>query len=47
MKRMMPLLGAAALALLALRFTRLDESRKRFIIHLAKQAPYLPGRYYA
>jgi hypothetical protein len=47
MKRMMPLLGAIAIALLALQFTRLDKSKKRFIMHLLKQAPYLPGRYYA
>ena len=25
----------------------LDESRKRFLIHLAKQAPYTPFRYFA
>jgi len=32
---------------LAFKVTQLDESKKRFIIHLAKQAPYLPGRYFA
>jgi hypothetical protein len=37
----------ALLAGLAFQFTQLDESQKRYIIHLAKQAPYLPGRYYA
>jgi hypothetical protein len=47
MKRMMPLLAVTAIALLAFQFTRLDDSRKRFIMHLLKQAPYLPGRYYA
>ena len=47
MKKMMPLLAVAAAALLALQFTQLDESKKRFILHLLKQAPYLPGRYYA
>jgi hypothetical protein len=44
---MMSLLGVAAIALLALQFTQLDDSKKRFIVHLLKQAPYLPGRYYA
>jgi hypothetical protein len=47
MKRMMPLLGIAVVALLAFLFAQLDESKKRFIVHLLKQAPYLPGRYYA
>lgn len=37
----------ALLAGLAFQFSRLDESKKRYIVHLAKQAPYLPGRYYA
>lgn len=31
----------------ALQFARMDESRKRFLLHLLKQAPYLPGRYFA
>jgi len=43
----LPLLLVGMAALLAFQFTRLDESKKRFIVHLAKQAPYLPGRYYA
>ena len=32
---------------LAIGYSRLDESQKRYVMHLAKQAPYLPGRYYA
>lgn len=47
MKKTMPLLVIAAAVLLALQFARLDVSKKRFIVHLLKQAPYLPGRYYA
>ena len=47
MKRIMPLLGIAVIALVAFQITQLDESKKRFIVHLLKQAPYLPGRYYA
>jgi hypothetical protein len=35
------------MVLLAFQFTQLDKSKKRFIVHLLKQAPYLPGRYYA
>ena len=45
--KMLPLALIAMVVLLALRFTQLDESKKRFIMHLLKQAPYLPGRYYA
>ncbi|MDI6873439.1 hypothetical protein [Candidatus Solincola sp.] len=44
LKRLLPLGIAAALVL---QFARLDESRKRFILHLVKQVPYLPGRYFA
>jgi len=47
MKRIKPLILLALIAGLAFKFTQLDESKKRFIMHLAKQAPYLPGRYYA
>jgi hypothetical protein len=47
MKKLKPLILLALVAALAFKFTQLDESKKRFIIHLAKQAPYLPGRYYA
>lgn len=46
-KRIRQLILMALVAGLAFKFTRLDESKKRFIMHLAKQAPYLPGRYYA
>jgi hypothetical protein len=46
-RRALPLLLVGMAALLAFQFTQLDESKKRFIVHLAKQAPYLPGRYYA
>jgi hypothetical protein len=46
-RKALPLLLVVVTALLAFQFTRLDESKKRFIVHLAKQAPYLPGRYYA
>jgi len=46
-KRIKPLLGLAIVAVLVTQYMQLDESKKRFIKHLAKQAPYLPGRYYA
>ncbi len=47
MKKLKPLVLLAVVAGAAIKFTQLDESKKRFLIHLAKQAPYLPGRYYA
>jgi threonine/homoserine/homoserine lactone efflux protein len=31
---------------LVLVYLSLDESQKRMLAHLAKQVPYLPGRYY-
>jgi len=47
MKRILPTLALAAAVLLAAGFMRLDGSRKRFVLHLLRQVPYLPGRYYA
>jgi hypothetical protein len=42
-KLLIPLLAAGAVV----GWMQLDESKKRFILHMAKQAHYLPGRYYA
>lgn len=28
-------------------YSRLSESKKRFVRHLAKQVKYLPGRYFS
>ena len=47
MKKVLPFLMIAPAGLLALGFMRLDESKRRFIAHLLKQVPYLPGRYFA
>ena len=44
--RKMLFLGIAAAAAYAW-YSQQDESKKRFIKHLARQVPYLPGRYYA
>lgn len=46
-RKVLPFVLIAMVGLLAFQFTQLDESKKRFIMHLLKQAPYLPGRYYA
>ena len=46
-KKLKKLILLAVIAGMAYQYTQLDESKKRFIVHLAKQAPYLPGRYYA
>ncbi len=45
--KLAPLMLMCLAGLLVFQFTRLDESRKRFILHLLKQVPYLPGRYFA
>jgi hypothetical protein len=47
LKKMLPLVWVGFMILLAIQYTQLDTSKKRFIIHLLKQVPYLPGRYYA
>lgn len=41
------LLFVVIVAAAVYRYTQLDDSKKRFIKHLAKQVPYLPARYYA
>ena len=41
-----PVLALAALIVMTMQYTRLDESKKRFITYLARQVPYLPGRFY-
>jgi hypothetical protein len=46
-RKALPFVLVGMLALLAFQFTQLDDSKKRFIVHLLKQVPYLPGRYYA
>jgi len=46
-KKLKKLVLLAVIAGMAYQYTQLDESKKRFIVHLAKQVPYLPGRYYA
>ena len=46
-KKLKKLVLLAVIAGMAFQYTQLDESKKRFIVHLAKQVPYLPGRYYA
>ena len=46
-KKLRKVILLAVIAGMAYQYTQLDESKKRFIVHLAKQVPYLPGRYYA
>lgn len=41
------ILGIIFAAILLLIYSRLDESQKRFVKHLAKQVPYMPARYFA
>lgn len=46
MKNMKKVLGAAVLLGLAAAYLTADESTKRYLIHIGKQAPYLPYRYF-
>jgi hypothetical protein len=45
--RIVVVLKLVALAALLVYYRSLDESKQRFIKHLAKQVPYLPARYFA
>ena len=38
--------GVAFAAILVFIYTKLNESQKRTLGHLAKQLPFLPARYY-
>jgi hypothetical protein len=46
-KHMKKLILLGLVAGMAVGYSRLDESQKRYVKHLAKQLPYLAGRYYA
>ena len=46
-KRILPLLALALAGGAAYGFARMDESKRRFVLHLLKQVPYLPGRHFA
>lgn len=45
--RIILVLKVAGLAAILLYYHGLDQSKRRFIKHLAKQVPYLPARYFA
>jgi len=47
MRKLLPVFLLVGIALGIARYTKLDESKKRFIKHLVKQVPYLPARYFA
>lgn len=47
MRKLLPVVLFLVLALGIGQYMRLDDSKKRFIKHLVKQVPYLPGRYFA
>lgn len=46
MKKMKKALGVAVLLGLAAAYLNSDESTKRYLAHIGKQAPYLPYRYF-
>jgi hypothetical protein len=43
-KKFKRLVCVAIIVAMVVKYVRLDESKKRFIKNLLKQAPYLPGR---
>ncbi|MEW6555394.1 MAG: hypothetical protein AB1384_14045 [Actinomycetota bacterium] len=46
MKNIKKVLGIAVLLGLAAAYLTADESTKRYLAHIGKQAPYLPYRYF-
>ena len=46
MKNLKKALSIAALLGLAAAYLTADESTKRYLIHVGKQAPFLPYRYF-
>ena len=46
MKNVKKALGVAVLLGLAAAYLTADESTKRYLVHIGKQAPYLPYRYF-
>ena len=40
------LLGAALASALVILYRRLPQGQKRYLAYLAKQAPYIPARYF-
>lgn len=46
MKNLKKVLGVAALLGLAAAYLTADESTRRYLVHIGKQVPYLPYRYF-
>ena len=47
LKKLIPLLLLILAGLAAVKYTKLTDSKKRFIKRMVGQVPYLPGRYLA
>lgn len=45
-KKIKTMLGAGAVLGLVAVYLNLDQSTKRFLVHIGKQVPYLPYRYF-
>jgi hypothetical protein len=41
------IIGVILAVLIVVTYSRLSESQKRYLAHLGRQIPYLPGRYMA
>jgi len=47
LKRIAFVLGMVVAVVLILQYQQLDESKKRYLINIARQIPDMPGRYFA
>jgi hypothetical protein len=47
LKRIAFVAGVVVSVVLILRFRQLDDSKKRYLINIARQIPDMPGRYFA
>ena len=46
-KRIAFMVGVMAAIVLVLQYRQMDESKKRYLINIARQIPDMPGRYFA
>ena len=47
LKRIAFVVGVVVSVVLILQFRQMDESKKRYLVNIARQIPDMPGRYFA
>ena len=47
LRRIAFLAGVVAAVVLVLQYRQMEESKKRYLINIARQIPDVPGRYFA